>query len=151
MEKHGTTTIHLKVKVAPGDISARCEKELDTTIPTDAVLMLCRNCPNVFVRDAEHYVYRHVFVGDFHLRIREMVGHFAHVVADRLGRNLLPWWLVPICTGRWRACQSCHFCNHVLLSNLAAKWAVVLLPESVIHVYQFHQPVDSVDAVFYSR
>jgi hypothetical protein len=42
MEKDGATAIHLEVEIAFGWIGTGCEEEFNTTVPADAVLMLCR-------------------------------------------------------------------------------------------------------------
>ena len=113
MEEHGAATIHFEVKVAFGHIRTGCEEELNTTIPTDTILMLSGYCPNVSVFDAEHHIYRYVIVGDLQLRLWKMVGSLSHEVAEEFGRNLLPRRLIPICTSRRRVWQPRYFSNHI--------------------------------------
>ena len=106
MEQYDTAAIDLKVEIALEHIVTRREEKLNTAVPTDTILMLCGYCANIPVFDPEHHVYRHVVVGDLHLRPGEMVGLLSHVVPEQFGGDILPWGVVPSCTSLRSACQS---------------------------------------------
>jgi len=108
MKKHGAATIHLKVEITLEHIRIRRKEKFDTTVLPNIPLMLCGYCSNVSVRDAKHHVYSRVAIGNFHLRLWEMIGFLPHVVCDQLGRNVFPWRRIPICITLRRTCLSCY-------------------------------------------
>ncbi len=90
MKQHGAAAIHLKVKVASGQIRTRGEEKFDTAVPANSILMCSSCCPNVSVLDSKHQAYGHVVVGKLHLCLWEMIGFLPHIVLDQFRWNVFP-------------------------------------------------------------
>ena len=80
MKKHGTATIHFKVKISLGHIRTCSKKELNTTILKNIILVCCGDCTNISILDPKHQTDGLIVIGNLHFCFGKMSWLLTHMI-----------------------------------------------------------------------